>query len=121
MARKKHEEEHENHERWLVSYADFITLLFAFFTVLYATSQKDVDKAKDFEKSVKKAFGIVLSFGGQPGDNDVFEDKGSLIPPPWSFIRRRHKTWRSGFAMISKKTCRLKSTKISSRMFGKLP
>ena len=34
MAKKKHEE-HENHERWLVYYADFITLLFAFFVVLY--------------------------------------------------------------------------------------
>ncbi|HFE31999.1 MAG TPA: flagellar motor protein MotD, partial [Gammaproteobacteria bacterium] len=30
MARRKKQEEHENHERWLVSYADFITLLFAF-------------------------------------------------------------------------------------------
>ena len=34
MGRKKHHEEHENHERWLVSYADFITLLFAFFVVI---------------------------------------------------------------------------------------
>src|SRR3972149_1489706 len=56
MARKKHEEEHENHERWLVSYADFITLLFAFFTVLYATAQRDVEKEKKFEDSIKKAF-----------------------------------------------------------------
>ena len=38
MARRKREEEHENHERWLVSYADFITLLFAFFVVMYALS-----------------------------------------------------------------------------------
>ena len=38
MARRKHEEEHDNHERWLVSYADFITLLFAFFVVMYALS-----------------------------------------------------------------------------------
>ena len=35
MAKKKHHEEHENHERWLVSYADFITLLFAFFVILF--------------------------------------------------------------------------------------
>ena len=45
MARKKHEE-HENHERWLVSYADFITLLFAFFVVMFATSQTDKAKAQ---------------------------------------------------------------------------
>ena len=38
MARRKQHEEHENHERWLVSYADFITLLFAFFVVMYSVS-----------------------------------------------------------------------------------
>ena len=38
MARKKKHEEHENHERWLVSYADFIPLLFAFFVVMYSIS-----------------------------------------------------------------------------------
>ena len=38
MARKKYDEDTENHERWLISYADFITLLFAFFVVMYAIS-----------------------------------------------------------------------------------
>ena len=38
MSKKKHPE-HVNHERWLVSYADFITLLFAFFVVLFASGQ----------------------------------------------------------------------------------
>ena len=38
MARRRAPEEHENHERWLVSYADFITLLFAFFVVMYSIS-----------------------------------------------------------------------------------
>lgn len=53
MKRKKHEE-HENHERWLVSYADFITLLFAFFVVLYATSTNNEEKQKKFEESVRE-------------------------------------------------------------------
>jgi chemotaxis protein MotB len=54
MARKKHQE-HVNHERWLVSYADFITLLFAFFVVMFATSQTDKSKAQAVSDSVKKA------------------------------------------------------------------
>src|ERR1700730_14522524 len=55
MARKKPHAEHENHERWLVSYADFITLLFAFFVVMFATSQTDKAKAQQVSDSVKKA------------------------------------------------------------------
>src|SRR5580693_8014830 len=54
MARKKRES-HENHERWLVSYADFITLLFAFFVVMFAASQTDKSKAQAVSDSVKKA------------------------------------------------------------------
>jgi chemotaxis protein MotB len=54
MARKRHPE-HENHDRWLVSYADFITLLFAFFVVMFATSQTDKGKAQQVSDSVKKA------------------------------------------------------------------
>ncbi len=60
MARKKHEE-HENHERWLVSYADFITLLFAFFTVLYATAQSDQAKLEAVVDGLTAAF-----HGGMP-------------------------------------------------------
>jgi chemotaxis protein MotB len=55
MARKKKHPEHENHERWLVSYADFITLLFAFFVVMFATSQGDKGKAQQVSNSVKEA------------------------------------------------------------------
>jgi chemotaxis protein MotB len=55
MARKKKLPEHVNHERWLVSYADFITLLFAFFVVMFATSQTDKGKAQQVSDSVKKA------------------------------------------------------------------
>ncbi len=55
MARKKKHAEHANHERWLVSYADFITLLFAFFVVMFATSQTDKAKAQQVSDSVNKA------------------------------------------------------------------
>jgi chemotaxis protein MotB len=46
---------HENHERWLVSYADFITLLFAFFVVMFASTQADKQKAKAVSDSVREA------------------------------------------------------------------
>jgi chemotaxis protein MotB len=54
MIRKKHAE-HANHERWLVSYADFITLLFAFFVVMFASTQNDKNKAKDVSDAVRQA------------------------------------------------------------------
>src|SRR5262245_23409891 len=54
MRKRKHAE-HENHERWLVSYADFITLLFAFFVVMFASSQTDKSKAKQVSEAVEKA------------------------------------------------------------------
>jgi flagellar motor protein MotB len=46
VARKKKHPEHVNHERWLVSYADFITLLFAFFVVMFAASNSDQKKGR---------------------------------------------------------------------------
>jgi len=55
VARRKKAPEAENHERWLVSYADFITLLFAFFVVMFATSQTDKGKAQQVSDSVKRA------------------------------------------------------------------
>jgi chemotaxis protein MotB len=55
LARHKKHPEHENHERWLVSYADFITLLFAFFVVMFASSQGDKGKAQQVSDGVKKA------------------------------------------------------------------
>lgn len=55
MARRVKEKAHENHERWLISYADFITLLFAFFVVMFASSHADKNKAKEVSASVKEA------------------------------------------------------------------
>ncbi len=57
MARRPKRAEHDNHERWMVSYADFITLLFAFFVVMYGISSVNEGKYKVFSVSVNKAFG----------------------------------------------------------------
>ncbi len=58
MRRKKRHEEHDNHERWLVSYADFITLLFAFFVVMYSVSQVHEGKYKVLSSSLEAAFRV---------------------------------------------------------------
>jgi len=55
--RKRFVEDSENHERWLISYADFITLLFAFFVVMYAVSVVNVGKYKVLSDALGDAFG----------------------------------------------------------------
>ncbi|NRR30082.1 flagellar motor protein MotD [Oxalobacteraceae bacterium] len=56
-ARRKFDDEPENHERWLISYADFITLLFAFFVVMYAASAVNIGKFKVYSDALGDAFG----------------------------------------------------------------
>lgn len=75
MAKKKKHEEHENLERWLVSYADFMTLLFATFVVLYALAQTDVAKFSQLENSLKSAFDSVVMEGTQ----GVMDKSGSKV------------------------------------------
>jgi chemotaxis protein MotB len=60
MARKKKHEEHENHERWLVSYADFITLLFAFFVVMYSISSVNEGKFRVVSQSIVEALNPLI-------------------------------------------------------------
>lgn len=54
--RRQNTEEHENLERWMVSYADFVTLLFAFFVVMYAISSVNEGKYKELSAAVISAF-----------------------------------------------------------------
>jgi chemotaxis protein MotB len=80
MGRKKEEHEKEpNHERWLVSYADFITLLFAVFVTLYAMSQVDKAKVAKVIASTNEAFGVTKSTSA-PAFNVI--DTSNLIPMP---------------------------------------
>jgi chemotaxis protein MotB len=97
MTRKKHAA-HANHERWLVSYADFMTLLFAFFVVMFASTQTDKNKAKDVSESVRQALehgqfsaaiSTVLGRGKHeakkaPVSKDITPEREnpSLPPPP---------------------------------------
>ena len=60
---KKKHEEHENHERWLVSYADFITLLFAFFVVMYAVSSVNEGKYRVLSDSLSSSFSKTKPIG----------------------------------------------------------
>lgn len=89
--RKKHAAAHENHERWLVSYADFMTLLFAFFVVMFASTQADKAKAKAVSESVREALehgqfsaaiSVVLGRGKLPTKSPSKEEKRDQNPPP---------------------------------------
>ena len=88
MSKKKHPE-HVNHERWLVSYADFITLLFAFFVVLFASGQSDKRKQVELSRAMQTAFtqmgifdrkSIQPSISDASGGNDL--DKPTPLGSP---------------------------------------
>ena len=83
MKRKKRHE-HVNHERWLVSYADFMTLLFAFFVVLFAAGQADKKKQAALAGAMQQAFR-----GG------VFDGRGAGAVPGSAGA-----SWGSGSSML---------------------
>lgn len=80
MALKREPEKHANHERWLVSYADFITLLFAVFTTLYAMSQTDKKKVEEVMQSLQQSFGMVTAGAPSPKVNVIPSKPISVVP-----------------------------------------
>ena len=80
MALKKEPEKHVNHERWLVSYADFITLLFAVFVVLYAMGQSDKKKVEEVMQSIQASFGMANA-GANAQKINVLTSKSINIMP----------------------------------------
>jgi chemotaxis protein MotB len=86
---KKHEEEeHENHERWLVSYADMVTLLMCLFIVLFAMSQVDKAKFAALASGLSASFGApITALPGSTPESSVLDalpgavDIASAIPP----------------------------------------
>ena len=80
MRRKKSlSDDHENHERWLVSYADFITLLFAFFVVMYAISSVNEGKYRVLSDSLVSAFKNTQT---QSGGKPIIVVQGTPVQPP---------------------------------------
>jgi chemotaxis protein MotB len=76
--KKKHDEEPENTERWMLTYLDMITLLMAFFTIMYAMSTADMAKFKTLSTSLSMAFG---SGGSNGGKNMLTNYSGTAIQP----------------------------------------
>ena len=106
MARKKYEAEHENHERWLISYADFITLLFAFFVVMYAISVVNEGKYKVFSVSLGDAFGGKDQKTASVASSDVPQ----LIVLPDPMIKRRAEAMRREKERLTNLAQKLTST-----------
>jgi chemotaxis protein MotB len=83
MKRKK-QNAHVSHERWLVSYADFITLMFAFFVVMYSTSKADLKKQAQVANSIDSAFRTLGLFQQNPTKNGaaglVHNQEGPVVP-----------------------------------------
>lgn len=84
MARKKKHAGHVSHERWLISYADFITLLFAFFVVMYASSQVDRAKTVQLAAAIQAAFqqmGMFHPSSLEPPIESLGSPSSSPAPP----------------------------------------
>jgi chemotaxis protein MotB len=81
-----HEEEHENEERWLVSFADMMTLLFCLFMVLFAISSVNTSKFEELAKSLQDAFSGKVVSGGeavmQTGSSTPAEHSQATPPLP---------------------------------------
>lgn len=90
MAKEKHQE-HENHEAWIIPYADMVTLLFAFFVVMYAMSLQDEKKMKIVSESVSDAFIGTAKGGDRTKQIDITGIKGSP-PTARRFVMKRNIT-----------------------------
>ena len=85
MKKKRVDEEHENSERWLLTYSDLITLLLGLFVILYAMSKVDAKKYAEVAAALGGAF------GGSKGEKIVVvERNGGLLPVPMPVMPKEH-------------------------------
>ena len=121
MAKKKHAEEHENLERWLVSYADFMTLLFATFVVLYALAQSDVNAFKGLEDALRRAFSQNI-FDSQSsilsGQSSILEgNEGATSPLMLEYMSQKYE--QTSYDEIKEEVEGLKSQGVSAEYTDK--
>jgi chemotaxis protein MotB len=88
--RRKRKHAHQNHERWLVSYADFVTLLFAFFVVLYASAQVDKRRVGQLAMAIQVAFQQMGIFDASNTKPEVMNTE----PMPFSKVQMVENTER---------------------------
>ena len=81
--KKRAAEGEESSERWLITYADLVTLLFALFIVLFANSNLDEGKFGKTADSIRRAFDVGLGvLGGAGSDPGIFDEGSSTFIPP---------------------------------------
>jgi chemotaxis protein MotB len=121
MAKKQKCPEFENHERWLVAFADMMTLLFALFVVLYAMANLDKSKAKKVEISIQKAFANEFDDETMPeGTPRGFDMKKGIFRFTKGNTNREQvttRTRREMAAIISEDSAKLERD-LAERLFG---
>jgi chemotaxis protein MotB len=81
MVRRRRQEIQVNHERWLISYADFITLLFAFFVVMYSISQVNDSKYRVLSETFVEAFNLPKDTQAKPDPVQQLSPSNDPIAP----------------------------------------
>jgi chemotaxis protein MotB len=91
--RKGHGGGHANSERWLLTYADLITLLLAFFIILYAVSMSDKTSVADLSRELSSAFHVTSGGSDRPldGSPNVLFGGGALLPEPKAMMEMQDK------------------------------
>ncbi len=89
MVKRKAQDIHINHERWLISYADFITLLFAFFVVMYSVSQVNEVKYEELSKSLQTLFNDQAESSSNVLETDKKNQQDALLLDPLPILEEQ--------------------------------
>lgn len=100
---------HANHERWLLTYADLITLLLIYFIVLFAMSQIDVSKYHKMADAVSNAFNIIPSQGGA-AESVLPPGSKAVIPPVSPMYEEEERTYKEVSKAVKDAAAQLKAS-----------